>query len=1550
MRLKVFSDKDSWLLADSIEFDVVKLISSIHQEAGSCSSLDIFKAYLGFLLCEENVGLETKRIIKRFVSDSNDALQSPSVNEFFDLKSQQIQGSEQSLTTIPVYWLYVWHGSKITELNLDRNLLSVIPCELSALPLVNLDVSQNRLSSLPSAICYISTLKTLRCSRNLLKVLPHEIGLLQSLVELHAAENAIYFLPRSLYDLTRLEVLDVGGPCLPCDYLAKGQLTLNQEAFINFFVEYPSWQNLLPPPEQKELFEEFCHGKEEIGIDELGPLQSRLMELFWRMKGREEELFDFDPAIFSMRSLSRVNLRNISIRGSLFTSSTYKAQMLRVVDLSNNEIVGLGNCLNSLEGIKELLLEGNPLRIPQEIRARGRTATINFLRGMAERSKESFKMMLFLHGYGGVGKSSLLAALRNESFDASCAMTDGIDIKTLKIPIDHQLIRYLKRSLTEEEKSRILNRLSRVSMENLFGVEIEFVVYDFAGQEVYYNSHQLFLHNRALDLVLWNVRGGISNSGLAFWLSNIKTCAPKAPILVIGTKIDEVEPPQLDTVALVAKFPQIKGFHAVSSKSKVGIDELKMMIVKYALLEDYMGQKVPYKWSILEQTIRSETSALQEGYVRFGTLLRWARYCAFTDEDVKDAADFLHDIGSIIRFSDAEAKLSGLDDIVITNKQWLADVMRRLITARSRGFKLTRVDIGQLWSDYPPDVHRNLLDLLIKFDLVIEVNSENFLIPCLLPDVTPSKDAIDEFLFAANGRKSLSLRTFVFFFSPYGFFNLLQVRLREYDASKVLSCPGLMWRNGMAIASSEETRGILVLQADQNKLECKFCGQGKENLISIVSESVHLLLSERYDVDYDVFVPCDGCLEFSTGKPHMFSTNQTIKKALESRQTFLQCHKDFHNIPVSNYCTNPLVSNRISRVQIGAILESIALSKAASRAHVYLSFCPEDGALVEGIRSRIQEHFGKNAIRTWIPQYQTSRQVNMNEMALSSASVIIGLITEGYCERDGSGMKELSFALRIKSKPVIPCVVSDDGTEREPSWTRSAVGLLLAGQLYIDMRGNDAELKLQELFERTQVLLSASGLGSSSGRRLYDFMISYSWSNCNKSFSCPRTIKKAVEAAGAGGGHLRGWLDIEQLGNRPNESIFEGIRRGVMESDVVVLCLSDEYSLSKNCAMECRFSILNRRNVVIALVGTEENINVPAAWKSSETGLLTSHLWSTDADDKEQSLVVDFRKVKDQVEFDEKVALLTRTIAHLRRERQVEDENERERSDLIDVSKTLEQKLEYGRRMAVQFLRSHSQFGSDFPVLWAVQWRSETAQQGSSYDDWSHNDYYLYVISESPDGWALARNAKWRLTNAQQSIRAMSPVLHMVNKFLHVLQQGVLCSLSKKEVEETTGQEAVQDKFLDYQGFEEYIAACSKSQMSTLESTQQSYQLIENIVQTSDKDSFSSARLEQKVFPNKEVFWVLNQSEAVLDAVDADWLVRSTATHVQEPGVSAMQDRDSNVARSLGNPSNNVPWSSIRHPSIGAASAGAVGEHDTVQRLKNILARQQELLRRLPAK
>ena len=64
-------------------------------------------------------------------------------------------------------------------------------------------------------------------------------------------------------------------------------------------------------------------------------------------------------------------------------------------------------------------------------------------------------------------------------------------------------------------------------------------MWDAAGQEVYETTHQFFLSNRCIYVVVFDLRFPEDKSKVEFWLQSVYARAPDAPVLVVGTHRDD---------------------------------------------------------------------------------------------------------------------------------------------------------------------------------------------------------------------------------------------------------------------------------------------------------------------------------------------------------------------------------------------------------------------------------------------------------------------------------------------------------------------------------------------------------------------------------------------------------------------------------------------------------------------------------------------------------------------------------------------------------------------------------------------------------------------------------------------------------------------------------------------------------------------------------------------------------------------------------------------------------------------------------------------------
>lgn len=67
-------------------------------------------------------------------------------------------------------------------------------------------------------------------------------------------------------------------------------------------------------------------------------------------------------------------------------------------------------------------------------------------------------------------------------------------------------------------------------------------LWDFAGQEIFYTTHQFFLNDASLTLLVFDITKGLDiENKLSFWMNSISSTSPNSRVLLIGTFIDKIE-------------------------------------------------------------------------------------------------------------------------------------------------------------------------------------------------------------------------------------------------------------------------------------------------------------------------------------------------------------------------------------------------------------------------------------------------------------------------------------------------------------------------------------------------------------------------------------------------------------------------------------------------------------------------------------------------------------------------------------------------------------------------------------------------------------------------------------------------------------------------------------------------------------------------------------------------------------------------------------------------------------------------------------------------
>ncbi|KAK3737158.1 hypothetical protein RRG08_016463 [Elysia crispata] len=1081
------------------------------------------------------------------------------------------------------------HFTNLTQLVLDGCNLSELPAFKKNTCLEEIHVKANKLTSLPADMKQLSSLKILNISNNPLDVLPPVVQSLLSLIELYAdnigtvdlaplckltslvklsvRHNLITSIPVKLSDL-QLTLLDIAGlPRFPCGTSFSLQ---SVKTFLNKFAVY----RRIPDKDLQKMIETVENlGEQSSNSAKILAFGAVLFDKYPRIGKMDTQ--NIPPVLFKLTKLERLDL---SSHGFKTLGDDVKAlTSLEYLNLSGNP------CLESVSPelaklpLKELNLRDcvNLKTPPKEVVRRGYLAVFGYLRRLLQGSVSCKRTKLMMVGLGGAGKTSLVRALTNQNHnfyhDYGEKITDGIDITEWKLNASNLKQMGFKTESDDNDQP------------------LHFSVWDFAGQTVYYNTHQFFLSNRAVYLLLWNIRLGFEHAGLDFWLSSVACHAPKAPILVVGTHCDKVEKGKLPMEELKRRFPQIVSFHFVSSYSGEGIGDLKLKLVESALEQKYMGEKVPEAWLSLEKHL--DKLRAKEALLPWKKIEEVAGTAGiFDNTELVQAVQFLHDLGSLQFFN-----TPFLRSHVVVVPQWIVDVMACIVTVHEgpiQNGKLLYSNMKKVWGDYPEDLHPWLLRLTEEFDLTFPLLSEEAnIVPCLLPTTEPKYD------FAhvnqeKNERESKMIYRFEYL--PAGLFNRAQVRLHQFSDSSV------MWKKGFMLKKNNHR--ALLLQLSNTEVVVIARGFKPENTLFLVHEVFECLISDAYGgVSYDFSIPCAECVSELTLDPCMFPASK-IKRAFDMKAPFLQCDKSFHIISIPEIQASlPPDSGSDFDDHLGrSVRELQDLGEEGGGGPRCLLIYTKRN--VPGL-----EREGKEVDPTTVLEDLRSAGINMSycddpettnmeslTLAVKAAQVVVIGISDEFVE--SSACRNL--LIYIKETLNKTTILMAIGTTL--NWQKTDINLVCASEVFVKMTQIERyKHKIPELVETIKSKVQKKKI------EYPECFISYCWANSKTAADAgsatkpgalgwgdPRKIKEFLQSKG-----VKCWLDVEQMGQ---EGFFEDLADGLRKAKVMIAFVSDEYAMSKNCKMEFRFAVSTLKiPTILAVVGTGY------AWERTEVGLLT---------------------------------------------------------------------------------------------------------------------------------------------------------------------------------------------------------------------------------------------------------------------------------------------------------------------------------------------------------
>ena len=410
----------------------------------------------------------------------------------------------------------------------------------------------------------------------------------------------------------------------------------------------------------------------------------------------------------------------------------------------NPDILALPPQMGLLKELLVLQIEGlKDLNDPPKSFHYDTRQCLIYLKQKLHGAKEFYGLKLMLVGFANRGKTTLVARLQGKKRTINRS-TVGIDI-------------------TEWEY-----RLG------LFAKKFHFSIWDFGGQEEYYATHQCFLSQKSLYLVLFDLTHGEEGvKEVVHWLNNIAVRAPDSKAIIVGTHLDKLTATQQDGLEALYRIVQLH-VQPYNCKSKLQIyervisigvkddmKELKDVIYREAASYEIngaavMGKKIPTSYHRLDENIQLIQNQVRNShrdpimnFKEFNAMVQEMDLPDLQGEDeLQTAVVFLTEIGTILHYDD---RSNGLHKLYFIYPRWLCDMMATIVTIKEknpyvRNGILLRDDFPMIYKDttFPLEYTDQYIALLDHFEIALSLDDKHILVPSMLPENRPSDLVFDD--------------------------------------------------------------------------------------------------------------------------------------------------------------------------------------------------------------------------------------------------------------------------------------------------------------------------------------------------------------------------------------------------------------------------------------------------------------------------------------------------------------------------------------------------------------------------------------------------------------------------------------------------------------------------------------------------------------------------------------------------------------------------------------------------------------------------------------
>lgn len=713
-------------------------------------------------------------------------------------KASGLDLSDLGLTRLPES---IGQLTQLEKLNIGANRLTALPDWLGHLRrLQRLDVFDNQLTSLPESLSQLPQLQELNLGMNRLTALPECLGGWKHLQVLRVSDNRLKSLPECLGQLRQLRFLAFPKNCVTTLPACLGQL-----AGLRGLSAWGNQLTTLP--------------------EALGQL-SRLQDL----DVSRNQLLALPEGLSKLTQLQRLNVASNRLTG--LPACLSHLTQLRRINAADNQLTSLPEGLKRLTLLNELYLHGNDaLGLPPELlgptwqdvvishNLGAAPAAILDYYFRARRGQQPLnEAKLILVGRGGVGKTCLLKRLLRDTFDEHEPETPGIEIQTWPVGLPD-------------------------------GDQVRLHVWDFGGQEILHATHQFFLTERSLYLLVLSGREGNPTQDAEYWLQLIRSFGGNSRVVIALNKSTQ-HPFDLNRGLLLEKYPCIAGFVKTDCADPApGIPELHATILRETAALEHRKADFPADWFAIKERL----AKMSENNENLVTWEEYQEICRGLGENDPQAqrhlARFLHVLGIALNYADDPR----LRDTHVLNPRWVTEGIYTLLRAGQKqkcNGVLAQSDVAAVLTphDYPATSHDFLLRLMEKYQLCFELGHGRYLVPELLGENQP-----DEI------RSILNAPGLVFRYQyevlPEGLLPRFIVQTHAHSERQ----PHLRWRTGVVL-ERDGCQAVVRADARERRVDIHITGpeRPRRDLLAIMRDKFDEQHRDLKGLTVDERVPIPG--------------------------------------------------------------------------------------------------------------------------------------------------------------------------------------------------------------------------------------------------------------------------------------------------------------------------------------------------------------------------------------------------------------------------------------------------------------------------------------------------------------------------------------------------------------------------------------------------------------------------------------------------------------------------------------------------------------------